>query len=71
MKFAISPEKLRKLADWFDVKYPDDPNPEVQNDLRKLADQLDKMYDLRLNYVLDEDDYWSSFDHGPSVGEST
>lgn len=41
MKFAISPEKLRMLADWFDVKYPDDPDPEVQTDLRLLAGQIE------------------------------
>jgi len=30
-------EKLETLAAWFDMKYPNDPNPEVQNDLRRIA----------------------------------
>ena len=34
-------EKLRLLADWFDKRYPDDPTPDVQNDLRRMADRLD------------------------------
>ena len=29
--------KLEGLADWIDVKYPNDPHPEVQRDLRKWA----------------------------------
>jgi hypothetical protein len=33
--------KLRKLADWFDLKYPDDLQSEVQADLRKIADKLE------------------------------
>ena len=33
-------EKLRLLADWFDMKYPNDKNLEVQNDLRRIADNL-------------------------------
>ncbi len=32
-------EKLRLLADWFDIIYPDDPNPEIQKDLRRMADE--------------------------------
>ena len=36
-------EKLRLLADWFDVRYPEDPTPEVQNDLRRIAKKLDKL----------------------------
>jgi len=35
-------KKLRLLADWFDHKYPDNPNKEVQEDLRELANSLDK-----------------------------
>ena len=30
-------DKLRLLADWLDKKYPNDSNPEVQNDLRTMA----------------------------------
>lgn len=37
---APSVEKLRALADWLDLKYPNDPHPEVQRDLRALADAL-------------------------------
>ena len=29
--------KLETLADWIDVKYPNDSNPEVQSDLRRWA----------------------------------
>ena len=36
-------DKLRLIADYFDVKYPDDPTPYVQNDLRRMADRLDKL----------------------------
>ena len=39
--FLTDSEKLRLLADWFDMKYPNDKNPEVQNDLRRIADNLD------------------------------
>ena len=34
-------EKLRLLADWFDMKYPHDTNPEVQQDLRRIANKLE------------------------------
>lgn len=34
-------EKLRKVADWIDSKYPDDPDPEVQTDLRRIAELLE------------------------------
>lgn len=34
--------KLRTLADWFDMKFPDDKDPEVQNDLRALANNIEK-----------------------------
>ena len=33
----IPPEKLELLADWIDLHFPDDENPEVQNDLRAMA----------------------------------
>lgn len=36
------PYRLRSLADWIDIKYPYDPEPEVQSDLRKWADTIDK-----------------------------
>ena len=36
-------EKLRLLAKWIDKKYPDDIDPEAQNDLRKWADNIDKI----------------------------
>ena len=39
--FVTDSEKLRLLAEWFDLKYPNDKNPEVQNDLRRIADNLD------------------------------
>ena len=39
--FVTDSEKLRLLADWFDMKYPNDKNPEVQDDLRRIADNLD------------------------------
>ena len=39
-------DKLRLLADWFDARYPDDPTPTVQADLRRMADRLDRL-DLR------------------------
>lgn len=31
------PDKLELLADWFDKRYPNDQNPEVQSDLREWA----------------------------------
>ena len=36
-------DKLRLLADWFDARYPEDPTPEVQNDLRRMAKKLDEL----------------------------
>ena len=39
--FLTDSEKLRLIADWFDMKYPNDNNPEVQNDLWRIADNLD------------------------------
>jgi len=41
VKEAIDPSKLRTLAAWIDIKYPNDQNPQVQNDLRKWADALE------------------------------
>ena len=35
-------DKLRKLADWFDARYPDDPTPDVQNDLRRIAEAVSR-----------------------------
>ncbi len=32
---------LRVLADWFDGMYPDNPNTEVQEDLRRWAEELE------------------------------
>ena len=34
-------DKLRKLAEWFDYKYPNDQNPEIQDDLRDMANRLE------------------------------
>lgn len=34
---TISPLKLRALATWLDVKFPDDKDDEVQKDLRLMA----------------------------------
>jgi len=39
-------EKLLTLADWIDLKYPNDKNPEVQIDLRKIATHLSKRDEL-------------------------
>jgi hypothetical protein len=41
VKETIDPSKLRTLAAWIDIKYLNDPNPQVQNDLRKWADVLE------------------------------
>ena len=38
------PEKLRLLADWFDNKYGENGG-EVQDDLRRIALQIEKLYD--------------------------
>lgn len=35
-----APVKLELLADWFDTKYPDNPDKEVQNDLRQWAQKI-------------------------------
>lgn len=43
-------EKLRLLADWFDMKYEGiDQTDEVQNDLRRIADKLEQREDDQLN----------------------
>jgi len=34
--------KLESVAEWFDWKYPNDPDPEVQNDLRAIAQDIRK-----------------------------
>lgn len=39
--FATDSEKLLLLAEWFDMKYPNDPNPEVQTDLRRIATRIE------------------------------
>ena len=41
-------DKLRLLAEWSDLKYPSDKNPEVQDDLRRIAKRLDAL-DLKKN----------------------
>jgi archaellum component FlaC len=38
-------EGLRILADWFDVKYPNDTMPEVQKDLRRWAAEIERLRD--------------------------
>ena len=39
---ASDSEKLVLLAEWLDAKYPDDPSPEVQDDLRMIAAKLER-----------------------------
>lgn len=34
---VIPPERLRALADWIDIRFPEDKMPMVQNDLRRMA----------------------------------
>ena len=41
MQYDTDSKKLRLLADWFDAKWPNDPNPEVQKFLRELADKIE------------------------------
>ena len=36
-------DKLDLLANWFYAKYPNDINPEVQTDLRRMAKRLDAL----------------------------
>lgn len=38
---SAAPYGLRLLADLFDARKPDDPNPEVQADLRHWADLIE------------------------------
>src|SRR3990167_6166050 len=38
-----APNKLRRLAEWIDLKYPDDQSPQVQRDLRRWADGIDAL----------------------------
>jgi len=41
LKDALPPaNRLETLADWFDLKYPKDKNPEVQTDLRGWASSI-------------------------------
>jgi len=35
-----NPSKLEFLAEWIDAKYPGDLNPEMQNDLRRMAREM-------------------------------
>ena len=48
-------DKLRRLADWFDARYPDDPTPLVQEDLRRMADRLDAMDFKKITDKLDSE----------------
>lgn len=42
LRAALPPtHRLKLLAMWIDMKYPDDPNPEVQRDLRKWAKAIE------------------------------
>lgn len=41
IKAIIDPRLLRTLANWIDLKYPNDIEPEVQEDLRAWADALE------------------------------
>lgn len=43
---TINTVKLWILADWLDIKYKDDPAPEVQADLKLWADNIDKALTL-------------------------
>lgn len=38
----IDTQKLRALAQWLDLKFPRDVDPQVQNDLRRWADIIDE-----------------------------
>lgn len=38
----INTTNLRALADWLDMKYKNDPTPQVQTDLRLWADNIDQ-----------------------------
>ena len=40
------PEKLDMLAEWFDARYPNDPYPEVQIDLRMWAKNARKALEV-------------------------
>ena len=37
-----NPEKLRALADWFDKRDKESGSNEVQQDLREIADELER-----------------------------
>lgn len=39
---GVDATKLRMLADYVDALHPDDPNPEVQDDLRRWADEIER-----------------------------
>jgi len=39
----ITPDEFRGLAAWIDIQFPNDPDNEVQRDLRMFADELEKM----------------------------
>jgi len=39
---ALPPaDKLRYLSEWFELRFPEDDQPEVQTSLRRWADQID------------------------------
>lgn len=40
------PAKLRRLADWIDIRFPNDTNPEVQQDLRRWADLAEEILEI-------------------------
>lgn len=45
----IDSKKLLLLADWIDLKYPSDNNPEVQNDLRAWATMIQEIQRITKN----------------------
>ena len=55
---------LNTLADWFDLKYPNDTNTEVQTDLRMLAHALPAL--LRVAEAAVD---WSNAEFGQDLNE--
>jgi hypothetical protein len=49
-----SPFYMRMLADWIDKKYPNDPTPQAQDDLRYWADEIERLFTDKHRYQREE-----------------
>lgn len=66
MKELCIGRKLSTLADWIDLRFPNDRDPEVQADLRRWGNQLFGITDEKLTEILNApaETGWPRCKHG-------